>query len=336
MRHYAFMCIAIATLLAGCSGLQDNPYAHQQNSVRGVASYPQEAVQAVSTQQQQADMFEGQSRALFAQGQNAQGLVVLKQAADFGSGSANYQMARHYIQGQIVRQDNKIANTYLIRSDASGYADGTRVLAWQYLRGSGTSVDIQKGQQLFTKASERSIRAERELGLLYLGQLQPSLNDPDMGAALLKRAYDQGDAESAYYYSKAIRLVSEGESRNALLFSGKSGFPKALMDVGSYSLRQGDANYASACFMKAALAGDTDAMVVYAENVLAGRFPSQNREIVAYTWMSIASDYKQPQARRELQSMDSVRRNYEYRNPGYLAKVKSETMRMISPWNQDD
>jgi TPR repeat protein len=328
----AVMLLAIAVGLSGCSGLKDNPYAHQSSLLQ---SYPEGPAPVESTSQQQADALEGQSRALFAQGQNTQGLMVLKQAADLGSGSASYQMARHYIQGRIVREDDKLAHDYLVRSDAAGYAEGTRVLAWQTLRGSGTTQNIALAKQLFDKASQRSVRAQRESGLLYLGKLQPSLNDPVKGASLLRSAYQAGDAESAYYYSKAIRVASESEARNALLFAGKAGFPEALMEVGDYALQQGDSKYASACYMKASLAGNTRAMMSYANNVLIGRFPSQNRELVAYTWYSIANDYKQPQAREELQALDGVRRIYDRSNPGYLSKLKTETIRMINPWNQD-
>jgi hypothetical protein len=332
MSKFAYLLIAATALLSGCSGMKENPYAHQSGTVQ---SYPTAPAQQLTQAEQQADLLEGRSRALFAQGQVTQGMAVLKQAADLGGGSANYQMARHYIQGVDVRQDNALAHTYLVRSDAAGYAEATRVLAWQSLRGSGTAKDIALGKQLFDKASQTSVRAKRESGLLYLGQLQPDLKDPVKGAQLLQMAYQEGDAESAYYYSKSIRNVSESDARNALLFSGKAGYPKALMEVGKYAMQQGDAEYASACYMKAALAGDSEAMYQYANNVLIGKFKSPNRELVAYTWFSIANDYKQPQARGDLQALDGVRRVYDSRQPGYLAKIKTETKRMISPWGSE-
>lgn len=333
MRIYALVLISALSVLSGCGSQHVNPYAQQQAG--SVQSYPEAAPIAVSPAQQKADALEGQARALFAQGMDNQGLAVLKQAADLGSGSANYELAKLYIRGAVVRQDNEQAHAYLMKSDAAGYAEGTRVLAWQTLRGSGTPQNVNLGQQLIEKAARSSVRAQREAGLLYLGFYQPNLNNPGRGARLLQMAYQAGDAESAYYYSKAIRVSSSSEAKNALLFAGKAGFPKALMDVGNYSLKSGETEFASACYLKAAFAGDADAMYTYADNVLNGRIRTQNPELVAYLWLSVANDYNHPQARRRLQSLDSVRQTYDYRKPGYLDTLKNETRRMITPWGRD-
>lgn len=333
MRNYAFVLIATLSILSGCGSMKENPYAQPSGAVQ---AYPAVAPVAASPAQQKADALEGQARALFAQGLDTQGLTVLKQAADLGSGSANYELAKLYIRGAVVRQDNEQAHAYLLKSDAAGYAEGTRVLAWQTLRGSGTPQNVSLGQQLIEKAARSSVRAQREAGLLYLGFYQPNLNNPGRGARLLQMAYQAGDAESAYYYSKAIRVSSSSEAKNALLFAGKAGFPKALMDVGNYSLKSGETEFASACYLKAAFAGDADAMYTYADNVLNGRIRTQNPELVAYLWLSVANDdYNHPQARRRLQSLDNVRQTYDYRKPGYLDKLKNETRRMITPWGRE-
>ncbi|MFK4136493.1 tetratricopeptide repeat protein [Pseudomonas luteola] len=331
----SMLCIA---LLAGCSSFDKNPYTSQSLPENGLpvaaSGTPVEHKTASASELRSQELID-QAQVHFANRRYDQGIALLEQASELGNASADYELAKHYVKGDYVRQDDKKANFYLVRGDQRGNIEATRVLAWQNLRGSGTPKNIERGKALFDKAAQSSIRAQREAGLLYIGVFQPYLNNPVKGASLLKSAYDQGDAVSAYYYSKAVRKASPQEANAALVFAGKAGYPKALLDVSRSELAKGNMAYASASMLKAAMGGDRDAMYEYANNVLLGRFPSKDREAVAYTWFSIANDYKQPKAAEEMVALEGIKNMYQTKRPGYLTLLKQQSEKMIHPWGAE-
>ncbi|MET1079583.1 MAG: hypothetical protein ABWY06_16345 [Pseudomonas sp.] len=69
---------------------------------------------------------------------------------------------------------------------------------------------------------------------------------------------------------------------------------------------------------KAALAGDLQAMRRYANQVLAGEFPSIEPEVESYTWLAVAARRGDPQAAQDMLALAQVRTLTEQQAPGQL------------------
>ncbi|MDU8350432.1 hypothetical protein RYA05_00825 [Pseudomonas syringae pv. actinidiae] len=326
---YAVLLLTLA--LAGCSSMNKQPTAV---SVPGYTTL----TPAATGEQLQAESTLKAALVERSRGNNRGMIGLLAQAATLGSPVANYELARIYATGlnspkeslQIPRDLAK-SNLHLMAADKLGYDEATRVLAWQYLRGSGVPTDIARGQALMEKAALTSVRAKREAGLLFMGFYAPDLQDKAKGVELLHAAYQSGNAEAAYYYS-TLAGASNSESVAALTFSAQKGFPGALNIAGDQAVKKKDYMHASAFYMKAAMGGDPRAMYNYANNVLLGNFASTERELEAYAWFYLSAKFKNKQAPAELAALDGVKKMSDRRSPGRLDLLIQDTGKLIEPW----
>lgn len=149
----------------------------------------------------------------FARGMNAlragdiEGAITdLQWAADHaGHTEAQYELARLLTKGDLVQQDPTLAAYYLDASAQGGNPEAIRVQAWQMIKSATTDLERQQGEAMMQLAATRSQRAMRELGLLYLGEYEPSLNKPAEGERYLEMAALAGDVESAVILAKLAR-----------------------------------------------------------------------------------------------------------------------------------
>lgn len=262
-------------------------------------------------------------------------LALYTSAGQQGNAQAHYELARIYAQGLSGPVDLAKSNEHLTIAFGLGHAESTRVLAWQYLRGAGVQKDVEKAKQLFGKAAVTSVRAQREVGMLYVNAYsQYPLGDITMGLEYLRKAAHAQDAEAAFYLYKTIVGLGKptDESDDALLFAVSQEYPKALFLFGQTAMNKGRYEQAGQIYLKAALLGDRDAMFEYANNVMLKRFQSLDREVEAYTWFSIAAEYKQPQAIEEMVAQKGTRNMLDRKEPGRLDRMIAGTKDLIHPW----
>lgn len=257
-------------------------------------------------------------------------------AAQQGNAQAHYELARLYAKGSVGGvPDLKKCNDHLVMAMSLGHAEGTRVLAWQYMRGAGVEKNVEKAKALFAKSAEKSVRAQRELGMLYINAYTSyPLNDIQMGMNYLRKATAKNDAESAYYLYLAITKSGNPnqESDDAILVAVKQEYPKALYHFAKTAMDKGRYEQAAQIYLKAALLGDTNSMFEYANNLILDRFKVQNKELEAYTWFAIAAERRHPQAIKEMTALHGIRTMYDKNQPGRLDAFIVNTKKLINPW----
>lgn len=270
-------------------------------------------------------------------------LARLHEAADAGNARAHYELARHYLTGEGVAADQAAALDHLSQADALGSAEASRVLAWNYLRGTGVQQDVEYGTRLMEKAARTSDRALREISLLYLNTCEPYLNDPQRGLALLKVASDAGDSVSAPLYQLALRQqqgqpieTSVAQAHEPLPCLAPSIAAPAERDATAIALNAEPAeNEAAAEATKlAALSGDLDAMVLYAEKLLSGEYPSTQPELESYTWFAVAASRGSGPAAERTASLAPILQSAEQRQPGLVDSMIAALDSAIQPPRQ--
>lgn len=227
---------------------------------------------------------------------------LLEQAGYSGSAKAFYDLARMYLDGSMPT-DMSQAFKYITLSHEDGFAEATRVLGMLYLRGQGVAPDQSYGRKLLEQASKVSARAAREYGQLLTNQIQPHLNDTELGIQYLRDAADRGDHDAAS--SLAKELAKAGDVAGAQFYSN-SGATEASEKPHTVSLQD------------RALRGDAEAMFQYAQQVMLRRIKAPEPEFTAYCWLSVADQLGSPQAAAELSLIRGVRAISEKKQPGRL------------------
>lgn len=270
-------------------------------------------------------------------------LAHLQEAADAGNARAHYELARHYLSGEGVPTDQAAALDHLSQADALGSAEASRVLAWNYLRGTGVQQDVEYGTRLMEKAARSSDRALREVSLLYLNTCEPFLNNPERGLALLKVASDAGDSISGPLYQLALRQ-QEGQPIEASVVQAHEPLPCLASSIAAPAERDATAialnaepaeNEAAAEATKlAALSGDLDAMVLYAEKLLSGEYPSTQPELESYTWFAVAANRGSGPAAERIAGLAPILQNAEQQQPGLVGSMIAALDNVIQPPQQ--
>lgn len=259
------------------------------------------------------------------QGDATAALSYLRQAADAGSSQAHYDLARMLSTGQGVEKNPADASQHLEEAARLGNAEAVRVLGWMRLRGDNGPADQPGGIAMLEAAAATSVRAQRELGMLYGNFYQPHLNDPARAAEYLSAGYQSGDVESAFFYGKL--LAQEGKSLEAvapLTFAAEKGDKRAADE-----LRALDGTGAVAAASVDPTPRPDDAEAMYEKgNAIMLNHPGSEREAEAYAWFSLAADRGHQLAGVELKSLEGVKTMNDARDPGWLDKLK---VRLLAP-----
>lgn len=258
-------------------------------------------------------------------GEHAAMIERYQQAAQLGSMEGHYELARHYMAGDLVVADPVVAIEHLRAADAIGPGEATRVLGWLHLKGNHLARDVRGGEALMRRAALASTRAQRELGMLLCGIYQPNLRDCAEGVAFLKQAADAGDAEAAYTLaSKGI--VGDEQASWAMQRAADAGHPKAVMLVAERYL-DSDGEYAGELYKRAALQGDTEAMMRLANGLLMGKIHAMDAERQAYAWYSVAEALGDDRGRAEKAAIEGARVAADQLQPG---AVDAEIQELLS------
>jgi TPR repeat protein len=255
-------------------------------------------------------------------------IMLLEQAASEGSAKANYLLAKHYTKGDVIPKDQARADAYLELADNMGYSEATRVMAWNLLLDN----QLDKGKQVMERAALTSVRAQRDLGLLYLGTYKPDLNDPGSGQQYLEKAYANGDAEAAYQLAKQLGDSTEKGSE-ALQFAAQHGHPKALLIQGNNAMKSGNPMLAREKYESSALGGNADAMYQLANAINIGKISSSDKETEAYIWFSLAQNAGNNLAQEELKALAGVKQMNNKKHPGSLDEQIKAKQGSIVRWN---
>ena len=174
----------------------------------------------------------------------------LDAAASHGSGEAHYELAKVYTEGVDRPRDLKLAQEHLLAAAGADNPEATRVIGWQMIKGQGGNAqNVQGGVAVMEMAATKSVRTQRELGMLYSNLYADfKMNDPAKGEAYLVQAYNSGDVPAALALGKlyiqqgrqveAVAPLSFANDKNdraaAKLLASLDG---AVADVGALSQR---------------------------------------------------------------------------------------------------
>lgn len=319
----------VLVMLTGCStgSTQATSPVKPNATPAAPAQLAAPAEQAVTSPQAQVDagsLYE-MGMAAKASGDYQAMIDQLMASAEAGNPQAHYELARLLSEGKVVVRDTQAARVYLERSAALGNPEALRVLAWNTLRGDGVPRDADKGVSMMRQAAETSIRAQRELGMLYANIYQPGLNDFDQASAYLTMAAEAGDAEAAYHlgrlkegegdaigavewYEKAS--VGGQEKARAALRALSNGEPGAALMLATRDRHQ-----------ELSARESPEVMYKRAMRILSSRH-TPDEEADAYALLMLASEAGNKTATQELELQEGIKLRLDQQNPDWLEQAK--------------
>lgn len=322
--------------MAACSGTTETPYTvykDESAAAYQAAIYEQPATVELPTtpgdlsgapQKQQYEYTLQAAEYAKTQGNKSEMIELYELAASQGSPDAHYELARMLSKGDGLARDVSLANEHLKASAELGSPDALRVQAWKRLRGDDGPADKAEGLEMMERAAQSSVRAQRELGMLYVNVYKPHLDDIERGKTYLRLAYEAGDVEAAYQLGRV--LISQAENIEAievLSFAAEGGSTKAYQVL--KSLDPGAANDMHPVQSSSTMSPEQ--MYQKANSIMLRKHSSQE-EAQAYALYSLASDQGHQLAAQELKMLDGIKVVRDRTDPNWLEREKANVSGM--------
>jgi TPR repeat protein len=338
MKYASIITLSLATAIVGCTSKTNDsiPSQHidREQSYQSEQQIPDTQPPPIQAQLQSAS---DQAKLFFDAGMQAKSgrdypsmLDSLMAAADLGHGEACYELARLLTEGSIVVKDVAAARLYLDRSAELGNPEALRVLAWNHLRGEYGTVDLSLGTSLMQQAAAQSVRAQRELGMLYANVYRPHLDDLVEAERLLLMAAEAGDVEAAFQLAKIkqangdlIEAVALYEKANA---NGHQKAAAALKVVSEGPAAGAGLPPQPILPVIADQAPSADALYRKATAILTQSRRSLDQEASAYAMLEIAKDQGHQQAQGELFFLSGVKMLMDRKDPSWLEHEKQKIL----------
>lgn len=262
-----------------------------------------------------------------AQQEDYESLVAhLTTAANYGSGGAHYELARLYIEGIHVPRNMNAASVHLNAAAGLAFNEGQRVLGRMLIRGDLDMKDVDRGFALLQQAAQSSVRAKRELGMLYAGLLPSPIKNLALGRSLLVEALQLGDQEAGYQLAQ----LDEREGSFGATYlpdpdpTTESEYSPTEADDGSEQavLRAGD-QQPVASYSLSHLTGDQVFQFANSEWLAPGT-KSLQQEARIYALFAIAYDLGSEAAGKELVYLDAINQRMKSTQPDWLSVLKLE------------
>lgn len=325
--------LATLLLLTGCAAApQELPASDQSGPgthTAAAAEFPSpQAVDPLPNENPEVHYQDGMHAK--AEGDYPAMLDALMAAAELGHAQACYELARLLSDGAIVVKDVAAARVYLERSAELGNSEALRVLAWNHMRGEYGVADLQLGTRLMHQAAAGSVRAQRELGMLYANIYQPNLNDAALAEQYLTLAAQASDAAAAYNLGRLKQ--AQGDYLDAIVWyeaASLQGHDKAAAALASLSEGEGAQTPLPQLPVQhlneqPELAAPLDAGKLYqqASAILLKGQRTMEQEARAYAMLSLASDLGHEASARELGFISGIKTLMDRKNPAWLEEEK--------------
>lgn len=237
-----------------------------------------------------------------------------------------YERAKMIMQGSSDPEMQKIAIGLLSQASESGHAESTRVLGLLALK-DGPERQAE-GLEMLERASQSSVKAKRQLGLLYANMSQPHLDNTDKAIELLQDASAMGDGESSLYLSKIMaKLGLTDDAQRWKEVAHEQGVEQVVNQPLQHEATKPDDVLKAYSLQRGALAGDPESMYGYALMLLNNQAQGSlmgyehSAEFEAYYWLRKASALGDVKADQKLQEvayiealMSASRMTYEKLN----------------------
>ena len=239
----------------------------------------------------------------------------MEAAANQGDATAQYQLARAYLRGEVVPKDPQKAFDLMKAAANQGSADAIGGLGYFYSVGLVVPKDDTLAIEWFRKGAEKgSARAQLNLGnLLLKGQGDTgAVPEAQCKEALLwiQKAADQNFSEAAAVYGSILYFGDHGVEKNHDLMAK---YLKIAAEAGSADAQNKfgvlheygwgvplDMAMAQQWFRKAAIQGNLKAQSNLGRT-LGALSESKETRIEALAWLTISSERGEITAKKELQ-----------------------------------
>lgn len=257
------------------------------------------------------------ARIAFADGRSEDAILALHEAALLDNAIAHYELARLYTEGTVTARNLERASQHLHASADLGNAEAERVIAWEMIRGDLGAADVSGGLTAMAKAAPRSVRAQRELGMLYAGRYPYNVNDPAKAEQYLAQAYQAGDSEAAY--ELGALLSKQGDNLQAitpLSFAASAG----NRDAGA--LLQKMEGEPEVNPVPTAVAAEN--LYQRANALLLGSNRDLKKEARAYALFTLAAEQGSSAAVDDIRALEGVKLMMDAQDRGWLEQYREE------------
>lgn len=231
-------------------------------------------------------------------------LEYLEAAASLGSGQAHYELAKVFTEGVDRPRNLQLAQEHLLSAASLDDPEATRVIGWQMIKGQGGyEQNLMGGVAVMETFVERSIRTQRELGMLY-GNLYSEfkLNDYSKSETYLGKAFKAGDVPAATALGKLyINIGRRNEALEPLLFASNKSDSVATELLATISSSAG-----SSRIIESSDSGNSESYYQQASAIMLGKHNFED-EAKAYALFSIAADMGHNLAATELLAISGIK-----------------------------
>ena len=205
-----------------------------------------------------------------------------------------YDKARVLMEGTPSDENKKAAVVLLNQAAELGNAEAMRVLGLLKLKEGPDQRDLAIA--LLERSATNSIKAMKQLGILYGNLSQPHLDSPEKAIKYLQKASDLGDGESSFYLGRLLARAGRADEAKRLTgLASEQGFVKGgVISKMADEARSQDV-MRSYELQRQAMKGDVDSMYQYAQLLLSKKAQGSlmgyehSAEFEAYYWLKRAA-----------------------------------------------
>lgn len=205
-----------------------------------------------------------------------------------------YEKARLLMEGTPSEENKQAAVVLLNQAAELGNAEAMRVLGLLKLREGPDQRAL--GVALLEESATNSIRAMRQLGILYGNLSKPRLDDPEKALFYLKKASGLGDGEASFYLSRLLaRAGRPDESKRLVALAADQGFVKGAAKTQQTESERSENVMRSYELQRQAMKGDVESMYQYAQLLLNRKVQGSligyehSADFEAYYWLKRAA-----------------------------------------------
>jgi TPR repeat protein len=250
-------------------------------------------------------------------------LAYLEKAAEAGSATAHYDIAKIYTEGKVRPRNLPLAQDHLQASASLGDPEATRVLGWQMVRGDNGPQNLNGGAALMEVGAQTSVRAQRELGMLYADLYDGyRFGEIAKGEMYLVQAYKSGDVPAAVALGRLyIRQGRQIEAVDPLTFANEHGEKSANTMLRELGLEVGSVSTSSVAAANND-EGSGEKFYLQANAIMLSKHDAED-EGRSYALYSMAADRGYNLAKVEMAAIEGVKIQLDAsRGAGWLEQEK--------------
>lgn len=205
-----------------------------------------------------------------------------------------YEQAKALMETNPTDEQKEAAVVLLNQSAELGNSEAMRVLGLLKLKEGPEQEELAIA--LLERSAINSVRAMRQLGILYGNLSAPKLNNPQKAFEYLSKASSIGDGEASFYLSRLMQRAGRAdEAKRLSSLALEQGYLSKQAKARKAVAEQSEGVLQSYAFQRQALRGDPESMYQYAQMLLSRKAQGSlmgyehSADFEAYYWLKRAS-----------------------------------------------